>query len=73
MIVRLRQSEARQRGSRGERGAFGRYSFLGVDIVATLALAGTVCTIRDESGARSFACDDPLVAVGELIPGQEQD
>lgn len=48
-------------------GAFGRYSFLGVDRVASVRIAGEEVEWRDEDGIRSFRAADPLRAVGELM------
>ncbi|MDP3179809.1 MAG: hypothetical protein Q8M76_18005, partial [Spirochaetaceae bacterium] len=48
-------------------GAFGRWSFLGVEPVARLAIRGEEVKISDEDGERSFASPDPVRAIGDLM------
>jgi anthranilate synthase component 1 len=48
-------------------GSFGRYSFLGIERVASLRIEGEEVEWRDEDGFRSFTARDPLRSVGELM------
>jgi len=48
-------------------GAFGRYSFLGVQPVASLKIEGDTVLWKDEEGARSFRAPDPVRAIGDLL------
>ncbi len=48
-------------------GAFGRWSFLGVEPVARLEINGTKVRWTDEDGERRFETHDPLRAVGDLM------
>ena len=48
-------------------GAFGRYSFLGVETVASLKIEGEGVEWRDEEGVRSFRARDPVRAMGDLM------
>ena len=48
-------------------GNFGRYSFLGVEPIATLTIEGGACTLREGGSTSSFSAPDPVRAVGELL------
>jgi len=48
-------------------GAFGRWSFLGVEPVARLEIRGSKVLWTDEDGERRFEAGDPLRAVGDLM------
>ena len=48
-------------------GAFGRWSFLGVEAVARIEIRGTKVRWTDEEGERRFEAQDPLRAVGDLM------
>ena len=48
-------------------GAFGRYSFLGVERVASLKIEGEEVQWSDEEGSRSFRARDPVRAIGDLM------
>ena len=54
-------------------GAFGRYSFLGVDIVARLEIDGHEVRVEDEDGGRSFSAGDPVRAIGDLMRSRPWD
>ncbi len=54
-------------------GAFGRYSFLGVETVASLVIRGEEVQWRDEEGARSFRARDPVRAIGDLMRSRPWD
>ena len=54
-------------------GAFGRYSFLGVEIVASLRIEGEEVKWRDEDGLRSFRARDPVRAIGDLMRSRPWD
>src|SRR5512142_2469010 len=41
-------------------GAFGRYSFLGVERVASLSIRGEEVEWKDEDGSKAFRARDPL-------------
>jgi len=54
-------------------GAFGRYSFLGVQRVASLKIEGDKVEWSDEEGQRSFHAGDPLRAMGDLMRSRPWD
>lgn len=54
-------------------GAFGRYSFLGVETVASLKIEGEGVEWRDEEGVRSFRARDPVRAMGDLMRSRPWD
>jgi anthranilate synthase component 1 len=54
-------------------GAFGRYSFLGVEKVASLTIRGEEVEWSDEEGLRSFRARDPLRAMGDLMRSRPWD
>jgi anthranilate synthase component 1 len=54
-------------------GAFGRYSFLGVDRVASLKIEGEEIEWSDEEGKRSFRARDPVRAMGDLMRSRPWD
>jgi anthranilate synthase component I len=54
-------------------GAFGRYSFLGVERVAGLKIEGDKVEWSDEEGKRSFRAGDPLRAMGDLMRSRPWD
>jgi anthranilate synthase component 1 len=54
-------------------GAFGRYSFLGVERVASLRIEGEEVEWSDEEGTRSFRARDPLRAMGDLMRSRPWD
>jgi anthranilate synthase component 1 len=54
-------------------GAFGRYSFLGVETVASLRIEGEEVKWRDEEGSRSFRARDPVRAIGDLMRSRPWD
>jgi anthranilate synthase component I len=54
-------------------GAFGRYSFLGVERVAGLKIEGEEVEWSDEEGRRSFRARDPVRAIGDLMRSRPWD
>jgi anthranilate synthase component 1 len=54
-------------------GAFGRYSFLGVERVAGLKIEGEEVEWSDEEGVRSFRARDPMRAMGDLMRSRPWD
>jgi len=54
-------------------GSFGRYSFLGVEIVASLRIDGEEVKWADEEGARIFRAMDPVRAIGDLMRSRPWD
>jgi anthranilate synthase component 1 len=54
-------------------GAFGRYSFLGVERVASLKIEGEEVEWSDEEGTRTFRAGDPLRAMGDLMRSRPWD
>jgi anthranilate synthase component I len=54
-------------------GAFGRFSFLGVERVASLEIEGEEVKWSDEEGRRSFRARDPLRAMGDLMRSRPWD
>jgi anthranilate synthase component I len=54
-------------------GSFGRYSFLGVEAVASLRIRGEEVEWKDEEGARSFRARDPVRAIGDLMRSRPWD
>jgi anthranilate synthase component 1 len=54
-------------------GAFGRYSFLGVERVAGLRIDGEKVEWSDEEGIRSFRARDPVRAMGDLMHSRPWD
>ena len=54
-------------------GAFGRYSFLGVERVAGLKIEGEEVEWADEEGVRSFRARDPMRAMGDLMRSRPWD
>jgi anthranilate synthase component 1 len=54
-------------------GAFGRYSFLGVETVASLRIEGEEVLWRDEDGERSFRARDPVRTIGDLMRSRPWD
>ena len=54
-------------------GSFGRYSFLGVEIVASLRIDGEEVKWADEEGARTFRAMDPVRAIGDLMRSRPWD
>lgn len=54
-------------------GAFGRYSFLGVERVAGLKIRGEEVEWVDEGGQRSFRARDPIRAMGDLMRSRPWD
>jgi anthranilate synthase component 1 len=54
-------------------GSFGRYSFLGVETVASLRIRGEEVEWKDEEGTRSFRARDPVRAVGDLMRSRPWD
>jgi anthranilate synthase component 1 len=54
-------------------GAFGRYSFLGVETVASLRIEGEEVKWSDEGGLRSFRARDPVRAIGDLMRSRPWD
>ncbi len=54
-------------------GAFGRYSFLGVETVASLRIEGEEVRWMDEEGTRSFRARDPVRAMGDLMRSRPWD
>jgi anthranilate synthase component I len=54
-------------------GAFGRFSFLGVERVASLKIEGEEVQWSDEEGSRSFRALDPVRAMGDLMRSRPWD
>jgi len=54
-------------------GAFGRFSFLGVETVASLRIDGEEVKWLDEEGRRSFRARDPVRAIGDLMRSRPWD
>jgi anthranilate synthase component I len=54
-------------------GSFGRYSFLGVERVASLKIEGEEVEWSDEEGKRSFRARDPVRAMGDLMRSRPWD
>lgn len=54
-------------------GAFGRYSFLGVERVAGLKIRGEEVEWADEGGRRSFRARDPVRVMGDLMRSRPWD
>ena len=54
-------------------GAFGRYSFLGVETVASLRIDGEEVQWRDEDGERGFRALDPVRTMGDLMRSRPWD
>jgi len=48
-------------------GSFGRWSFLGVEPVASLRIEGETVTWADEEGERRFEARDPFRVLGDLL------
>ncbi len=50
-----------------ERGAFGRYSFLGCETILGLRIEGEACVVSEGGQSRSFVSSDPLLAIADLM------